>query len=272
MEPFAFRIGYLGEGFYGFARQPGRPTVEGTLVEGLEQRGLLDPSTPLQVASRTDRGVHALGNVISFVPRVPGPSAARALSALHPAIFCRGYAPVPPGFDPRHARSRRYRYFDRGKADALETYREGAELFRGEHEFSSFGRRDEPPRPTRRRVDRFELQTRGPDLVLEVEAPGFLWGQVRKMVSALRALSEGKLSLRALSESLEGRRRLSLPLAEPEALVLAEVRYDFPWREPDPAGRGRWRRRWEAAREDARLRWTLLGEFQETLGGERSEP
>ncbi|EQD41288.1 tRNA pseudouridine synthase [mine drainage metagenome] len=269
---WAFRVGYLADGFRGYARQPGLPTVEGLLREGLASRGILtEPTGRFQTASRTDRGVHALGNVIAFSTRLAGPAVARTLNTLDPRVFCWGFAPVPPGFCPRSARGRWYRYFEPEARTALESYRQGAALFVGDHDFSSFGRRDDPPREARRVLQELTVNPRGEFLILDFRAPSFLWGQVRKTVSALRQFADGRLSSRALQEALRGDRRLSLPLAEAEGLVLLEVDLGVPFRSLDrpPVLPLRF---WEEASRSARLRSTLLGEFRERVLPGRSDP
>ncbi len=62
----ALRIAYLGEGFFGFTRQPGLRTVQSTLEDCLVRLDFMDPEESVQPSSRTDRGVSALDNVVSF--------------------------------------------------------------------------------------------------------------------------------------------------------------------------------------------------------------
>lgn len=272
LRRWAFRVGYLADGFRGYARQPGLPTVEGLVREGLASRGMMEePSAHFQTASRTDRGVHAAGNVIALSTVRPGPTVARALNALDPRIFCWGFAPVPAGFSPRAARARWYRYFEPAAPSALPAYREGAALFVGEHDFSSFGRRDDPPREARRLLQELSVTPRGEFLVLDLKAPSFLWGQVRKTVSALRGLAAGRLTRKEVQEALRGERRLSLPLAEPDPLLLVEVDVGVPFQ---PLARPGVLplRFWEEGARSARLRSTLLGEFKERVLPGRSDP
>ena len=64
---------------------------------------------------------------------------------------------------------------------------------------------------------------------MEIRAPSFVWGMVRKIVAALREYDTGRLTLARLEAALAGRVRLTLPMAEPEGLVLWEVEYAIPW-------------------------------------------
>jgi tRNA U38,U39,U40 pseudouridine synthase TruA len=64
---------------------------------------------------------------------------------------------------------------------------------------------------------------------VEVRAPSFVWGMVRKIVGALREYDQGRLPLARIEAAIEGRERLTLPMAEPEGLVLWEVEYPIRW-------------------------------------------
>ena len=64
---------------------------------------------------------------------------------------------------------------------------------------------------------------------IEVNAPSFVWGMVRKMVAALREVDSGRLSLSRLESAIHGRERLTLPLAEADRLVLWDVDYGLEW-------------------------------------------
>ncbi len=260
----AFRVGYRAEGFFGYATQPGKPTVHKLLEEGLRRSQALSPTARVAVASRTDRGVHALGNVIAFDSPLSAPSVASLLNALDPRIFCFGYAHVPAGFDPRHARSRWYRYFLPAEGHDEARLARVARLFEGEHDFASFSRRDNPPRETRRSLTRCTIHPEGRYLALDLVAPSFLWGQVRKIVASMLYVEEGRLAAETIEEALLGPVSLTLPLAPPERLVLMDVAYDFPF---TPVG-GRLARRRGALDEslaEVELKAKLLGLFREAV-------
>jgi hypothetical protein len=85
---------------------------------------------------------------------------------------------------------------------------------------------------------------------------------VRKIVAALREVEEGRLSVARLEAALHGRTRLTLPMAEPERLVLWEVEYPLPWQH-HWAGPNRHQARWETlARENLWVRQELLETFR----------
>lgn len=68
MRKVALKVAYIGTDFHGFQRQPDNKTVEGELISALREANLIDDlkDSGYAIAGRTDRGVHALGNVISF--------------------------------------------------------------------------------------------------------------------------------------------------------------------------------------------------------------
>jgi tRNA U38,U39,U40 pseudouridine synthase TruA len=83
--------------------------------------------------------------------------------------------------------------------------------------------------PVRRVIESVTVSVDGDGLVVEVTAPSFVWGMVRKIVAALREVVASRLSLTELEAALRGERRLTVPLAEPEPLVLWEVAYPIDW-------------------------------------------
>ena len=183
----------------------------------------------LEVASRTDRGVSARGNALEIQSSL-GPSALlRALNGIAPDLFFTAVTEVPKEFRVRHALRRRYRYFDFFPGARGDRYREAAERFAGEIDVRSFGRGLASSTPVLRTVEAVNVVDAPDGLTIEVIAPSFVWGMVRKIVAALREVDAGRLSLARLGNALRGRERLTLPLAEPEPLVLWDVEYALPW-------------------------------------------
>jgi tRNA pseudouridine38-40 synthase len=259
---WAFKVGYYSDGFLGYAKQPGKPTVEGLLEEALLRRKVIRRGDRILVASRTDRGVHAIGNVIAFQTPLDGRIAARILDSIDGRFFCFGFARAPPDFLPRRAEERWYRYMMPGKGHDIKQWSAWAMEFEGTHDFTSFSRKDSPPKETRRTVTSVRISQSGPDFLLDIVAPSFLWGQVRKIVAALMELEAGRMTVSDLSDALSGKRRLTLPLAPPERLVLMDVTYPFAFIPTDPNVPRR-REFLESAVEGLKLRITLLDWFKE---------
>ena len=107
----ALKIAYMGRDFHGFQRQPGLRTVESELLGALEEVGVIENlgQSNYSIAGRTDRGVHALGNVVSFRTRKM-PIINQVNDILPRDIRILGFAQVPIGFKTRYANKRHYRY------------------------------------------------------------------------------------------------------------------------------------------------------------------
>lgn len=206
----------------------------------------------MMVASRTDRGVHAVGNALALDSAMAGGTLLRAFRSIAPDVFFTHARAVEPGFIPRRATRRVYRYFEPRAGRSIDRWRAAARLLEGTLDVRSFGRGLPGDAPTHRTVERVEVVEEGELLRVEVAAPSFVWGMVRKIVSALRSYDAGTLSESRLRGAIEGRLRLSLPLAEPERLVLWEVEYPGSWEFERRLGSSR-RQRWANAQVDAAL-------------------
>jgi len=226
----AVKIAYDGRQFMGSQRQPGVPTVEGEVIRALAKIGAIkDPgSSRFSAASRTDRGVSALGNVIAFDTCFRRQELLPALNAVSEKVHFIGLAAVPPGFSPRRALYRWYRYLLPYKK-GLDTVQmaEAARLFEGEHDFSGFCRVD--GRDTVRTVQSVTVTPRDGVIFIDVKAREFLWNMVRRMVAALELVGEGRADCGAISRALEGE-RIFTGIAPPENLILMDVRYEFSFR------------------------------------------
>jgi tRNA pseudouridine38-40 synthase len=241
-------VAYDGRGFHGFAAQPGAlPTVAGTLTEALERK--LGHPVTLVAAGRTDAGVHAWGQVVSFdaargfEPRQLRDSLNRALA---PAVVVRAVEEAPPGFDARRsARSRRYRYtiLNRHVGDPflaattwhvpdpldLAALRLTCDPLFGEHDFSSFCRRPRSAREVsmvRRVLDACWVEVGDDVLRFEIEASSFCHQMVRSLVGFMVAVGAGRRRAGEMAAVLRARDRAGAPhLAPARGLCLWEVRY-----------------------------------------------
>ena len=242
-------VSYLGAGFSGFARNPGVRTVAGVLTEALEK--VLRHPVRLTCAGRTDAGVHAWGQVVSFDARedVDLVTLQRAVNhLLGPAVVVREAAVVPVSFDARHsAVARRYRYtiVNRVVPDPflaattwhvpapldLAALRLGADPFLGEHDFSAFCRRPRVPAGvsfsmTRRVLDARWLDLGAGVLRFDIEATAFCQQMVRSIVGLLVEVGSGKRRAGDVRGIIASRDRArSAPPAPPQGLVLWEVVY-----------------------------------------------
>src|SRR2546426_531116 len=135
----ALKIAYDGRAFYGHQRQPDRRTVEGECITALRSAKIMrDPTEAFfRSASRTDRGVSAVGNVIAFDAFLGPDSVLGAFNDRARDVWAWAAAAVPASFHPRHAMERWYRYVLFG--DVVEPdLRAAARSFIGTHNFQAF--------------------------------------------------------------------------------------------------------------------------------------
>ena len=220
----AFRVAYLGDGFFGSQVQADRRTVEGEMIAAARRLALFGDwrEARFAFAGRTDRGVHARAQVAAFDTPDPG----RARSALNLQLprdcWCTGVAEVPESFHPRYdARSRTYRYFfPRIRLDC-EAMACAARFLPGLHDFSRFARVEEKD-PLRNILSARVFDDEG-FTCFEVSAESFLWQMVRGMAGALLSVGTGRLDeggMRALIDEPSGERH---PTAPSSGLVLWDV-------------------------------------------------
>ena len=220
----AFRFGYLGDRFGGSQVQAEERTVEGEFIAACIRCELFTDfrEARFQTAGRTDRGVHARGQVAAFTT----PAAERAVKALNwqlpPDIWVTGYAEAEPSFNPRYdARTRTYRYYFYPGDRDLKAMDRAAERFRGTHDFSGFARvQGKDPHRT-------VLSTRvTPEdglAYIEVSGESFLWHMVRYMASTLLLVGEGRFEPGHISHCLESGEKCCHSPAPAYGLVLWEV-------------------------------------------------
>jgi tRNA pseudouridine38-40 synthase len=240
-------LAYDGTGFHGWADQPDVRTVQGVLGRALE-RFLRHQPANLTGAGRTDAGVHAWGQVVTF-DADPGVDPWRLQAALNgqlaPEVVVREAELVEPGFDARRSacwRTYRYTILNRPAPDPflaryvwwvptpldLDALRLGADPFVGEHDFAAFCRQGPEGATTTRRVFESRWHELGDGVLrYDVRATAFCWQMVRSIVGTLVDVGTDKKRPGDLMAILRAKDRANAGrLAPPEGLCLWQVGYE----------------------------------------------
>jgi tRNA pseudouridine38-40 synthase len=254
MRNIKLTIAYDGADFHGWQFQPGVPTIQGALNDAA--RKITQEKIVIHGASRTDAGVHALGQVAHFKTQsgLTAQEFQRSLNALiPPAIRVMAAEEVGPNFHARwQAQGKTYRYrIYRGRVLPPFEYRRvlhypwpldeeamaaAARLFEGEHDFSSFAASsgsedDDRDRNMIRTIYSSEI-VREPgreEIAYVVRGQSFLRYMVRKIVGTLLEAGRGRFSPADVADlfTLRDRSR-SGPTVPPEGLFLVSIEH------PDP--------------------------------------
>lgn len=242
MHKYKAVIAYDGSVFCGFALQKHKKSVLGALQEAFSRVGI---SGEILGASRTDKGVHATAQVISFcndfIHRYERDYVLWLLNTkLYPHIKIRSIHIVPPHFHPRFdAKWRAYRflltstlpspfasaYVSYEKIGDISRFHKALSLFKGVHNFAFFKKNGSYTKDDVRHIfDIRHYQYRGIDVVY-MRANGFLRSQVRLMVGAALSVSRGEMSCNDLQEQiLTQRQHYRYPIT-PQGLYLCGVGY-----------------------------------------------
>jgi len=243
-------VQYDGTDFRGFAPQPSARTVGGELESVLER--ILGERTRVTPAGRTDTGVHARGQVVSFQTEASMPCAEleRALNALvGQDVLVRNVADAADGFDARRSvKTRCYGYaiwngpernvFERrwtshvDRPLNVDAMHESCQALVGRHDFAAFRThrtQDDPGKGTIRRVHmaRWWRDTMCPTVVrFEIEADAFLRHMVRTIVGTSILVGLGKAPTSEIAATMErGERAGAGPTAPAQGLTLLRVTY-----------------------------------------------
>lgn len=252
MQNVRLLIAYEGSAYHGWAEQPDVPTPQGKVREALAEMLAVDvEEVELQGASRTDAGVHALGQVANFHHDTGRTmwDFVRGLNALTPYDMTIWHAEaVDDAFNARHdSGGKRYRYriwphrwddpLRRGQVWLVrhpidvDRMRRAAEDLVGEHDFESFRAANCQAASTVRKLTRVEVEERDREIVIWVEGTAFLKYMVRNIAGTLIDVGRGKLEPDTVPEMLAAKDRGAAgQTAPPWGLTLMEVFYDdHPW-------------------------------------------
>jgi tRNA pseudouridine38-40 synthase len=242
---YAGLVEYDGADFAGWAAQPGLRTVEAVLSEALST--VLRQPVGMSVAGRTDAGVHASGQVVSFGAESelrPSLISYKATAVLPKDVAIRRCVAVPDAFDARRdATARTYEYMvindevrsplQRHRAAYvprvldLDLLSAAGELVEGTHDFTAFT----PSKGYHLRFERVVTHsrwTRRDDLLTyRITSDSFLYGMVRTLVGTMLEVAGGKRDLTQFGRLLAGGNRSEAgPAVASRGLTLVGVEYE----------------------------------------------
>ncbi len=238
-------VAYDGTDYCGWQIQPNGITIEEVLNRRLKK--LTGEDIHVIGASRTDSGVHALGNVAVFDTESPIPPERMAYALnqkLPPDIVIVRSEEVGQDWHPRYQQKvtktyeyhifnakvpnplkRRYSTFVSFPLD-VEKMRKGASWLVGEHDFVSFCNVRTNVEDTVRRIDEIQIRETGPDITIQVTGNGFLYNMVRIIAGTLIRVGRGFYTPEKVKEILEAKERTQAGVtAPPQGLVLVGIEY-----------------------------------------------
>lgn len=245
MKRIKLIVAYDGTRYCGWQVQPNGETIEGVLNRALSD--LLKEDIKVTGASRTDSGVHSLGNVAVFdtESRIPPEKISFALNQRLPEdIVVQDSCQVADDFHPRHCDSRKtyeYRILNRKfpmPTRRLDTYffyrnldlelmRQGASFIEGTHDFKSFCSANSPVEDTVRTVYSVKVEREESIISIRVQGSGFLYNMVRIIAGTLIQVGLGEIKPEEIPGILEAKDRSAAgPTAPAHGLTMIGIEYE----------------------------------------------
>lgn len=247
MPRYKLTIEYDGTGYYGWQHQQGLTTVQGTIEKAVEQ--LCGQYCEVYGSGRTDAGVHAMGQVAHInLPRsyeLHKIFGALNFYLIDTAIIIKEVKEVEETFHARFSarhRSYLYRIVNRQAPLALDHTRawhvrvqldnvlmhEAAQVFVGEHDFTSFRASECQAKSPVKRLDTFTVKrVNEEEIQCHVSARSFLHHQVRNMVGALMEVGRGRWTAEDIQKALLAKDRQAAKQTAPaHGLYLTQILYD----------------------------------------------
>lgn len=245
MRRIHLTVEYDGTNYAGWQRQANAMTVQEAIERAVQR--LTGEAVCVSGASRTDAGVHALGQSAHFdtESRIPAEKFSFALNTmLPPDIRVVRSEEAAADFHARFSgRGKRYRYLIHAAPHAgalnrlthahviypldVEKMRAEAKALVGTHDFAAFAASGSVVKDTVRTIWRADVEQSGPEICLIVEGNGFLYNMVRIIAGTLIGVGSGKLAPGAFRRAIESGDRLDLGITAPaHGLTLMEVFYE----------------------------------------------
>lgn len=237
-------VAYDGTNYSGWQIQPNGITIEEMLNRHLSE--LLQESIKVIGASRTDAGVHALGNVAVFdtSARMPAEKISYAMNTRLPAdIRIQNSCEVPADFHPRFCNTRKtyeYRILNRKFPDPtrrlyslfyyypldVEKMQKAASYLVGEHDFKSLCTHKAEVDNTIRTIYEADVRREADEVIIRLKGNGFLYNMVRIITGTLLRVGSGYYEPEYMKVLLEAKdRQAAGETAPPQGLTLLEIQY-----------------------------------------------
>lgn len=238
-------VAYDGTLFHGFQRQKeGHRTVQSELERAIEE--LTGKKIEVYGASRTDAGVHALGQVVHFETDSPIPPenmAAALRRHLPPDISAVCSEEAAPDFHARFSATGKLYFYIINRSESPMPFLRHAALhvpedldmrrmsdalkyFVGEHDFSAFRNQGSQDSDPVRTIHTFEMKEHGPFLIFKVHGTAFLYKMVRNLVGTVLEAGFGRIEPERIPEIIASKDRDAAgPTLPPHGLYLVRVDY-----------------------------------------------
>lgn len=244
MKRVMLTVAYDGTNYHGWQLQPNVVTIESVLNEALSS--LFKENIKVIGASRTDTGVHALGNIAVFDTnaRMPADKVSYALNQRLPEdIRIQASKEVPLDFHPRHQNSKKtyeyrilnsefpmpvyrlYAHFTYASMD-IEQMQRAADYLKGEHDFKSFCSANTVAETTVRTIYDISVEKSGDMISIRVTGSGFLYNMVRIIAGTLMEVGRGNITPEKMPDILNALDRTKAGPTAP-ACGLTLVKYEF---------------------------------------------
>jgi len=229
MKRYAVKVYYNGSNFHGFQLQKDKRTVAGELLSALLKSRLVDDlkAASFQAASRTDRGVSALGQVIAFNTEKVF-TLKRLNNFLPYEVYAWAWAEVNLNFNPRRdAKERTYAYILRYNGENLKDLLTLAKILERKVSFGWYV--DAYGKIFPKKLKSIDVKVKDDILFLIFKSRSFTRSLIRRLVTLMLMGSKGELSLSSIENFLDKNIGVKtiIPPASPENLILIDVKYNF---------------------------------------------
>jgi len=229
-ERYILKVFYLGGNYYGFVRQPNLPTIEGKIIEVLKNMKLILDKPKIKYASRTDRGVHALGQTLSI--EFEGKPEIDLINEKLPVdIAIWAYSRIIGNFNPRRETIyRHYKYVLKCEEDLnISVMEEALKAIRGIHDFKNLCYKVKSP--TFRRIYEAFAERRNETIIFEFIGSGFARGLIRKLITIIVKIGREEMTVNDLIDILKGKvKQKNVYMAPPQNLYLIDAFYPISFR------------------------------------------